>query len=261
MTQAFETTRIDLLVRRLRRYARAALGDRERADDCVVAALEAVLEATPPRPEARGLYGALYGELRRAAAGARPTGDRDGADGLARRVHELDEDTKHALLLRRLEGLDPGEAAAVMGLGEDEVERLLDEGLASLRCASHAAVLIIEDNAIVARHIEQVVAALGHDVTAVARTADEAVAAARRRRPDLVLADVELDGPLSGIDAIEAIRGDARLPAIFVTGFPERVARDELRTPDSLVSKPFDEGLLRAAMARALRAQDRPDAG
>jgi CheY-like chemotaxis protein len=163
----------------------------------------------------------------------------------------------HALLLRRLEGLEADEVGAVMGLAPSEVDRLVSEALAALRVRLPAKVLIIEDDSVVAEHIAAVPTGVGHAVTAIAASVDEALASARWRRPDVVFADVELGGDAGGIDAVAAIREAGPVRTVYVTGYPERVrARGEDAAAACLVTKPFDEARLRAAMAAALRAAE-----
>lgn len=250
MTEAAAATRMEALVGALRRYARAAVGDAERADRCVSAALERALETRLPVEPTVALYGAVYEELRRAAPVENDA--HSPAEHLARKVRQLEPTARHALLLCRLEGLDAATVAAVMATSPAAVTRRVEAAVAALREGLHAAVLIIEDNDALAAQFAGVVAGLGHHVTAVARTAEEAIAAARDRRPDVVLADLDLGGDDGGLAALEAIRADDSPPTIFVSGAPERVARRALRRPDSVLRKPCDQRVLASAFARAL---------
>jgi CheY-like chemotaxis protein len=254
MTHDADPTRLQHLVAALRRYARAAVGEAGRADACVAAALERYLEAPVPGDARLALYRAVYAELRRTAPAAdeAPAPRTGTGQHLAARVRRLEPEARHALLLRRLEGFDTATVAAVMALDGAAVERRVRDGLRALREPAHAAVLILEDDARLARELSRVVVGLGHDVTAVARTAEEAVAAARERRPDVVLAELELGGGRDGLAAIEAIRADDSMPAIFVTGTPERVSGRVLRRPDCLLRKPVADHVLATAVDRAL---------
>lgn len=244
----------DAIVAALRRYARASIGERVRADACVERALKAVLRTKQRECLATALYGALYRELIGEPAAPPRRGEIAEEERLAERVRALEPPAKHALLLRRLEQLEPAEIGEVMGLSEVEVEHLLHDGLARLRGQTGASILIIEDNFLIANHLSAVMADLGHAVTAIAATAEEAIAAARTRHPDIVLADVELGGTRSGIDAIAAIREREPVAAIYVTGFPERVyATGQHADPTYVVTKPFQDHVLRVAIAEALR--------
>ncbi len=79
----------------------------------------------------------------------------------------------------------------------------------------------------------------------------EAVAAVREMAPDLLLLDVQMP-ELGGFEALEALRGESRLPAvIFVTAYDQYAVRAfEVHALDYLL-KPFDRERFEAAMARA----------
>src|SRR5215510_3513844 len=72
--------------------------------------------------------------------------------------------------------------------------------------ATTARVLLVEDEAVIARDIESRLRSSGFAVAAVVDTGEEAVAAAGKLSPDLVLMDIRLKGRLDGIEAAGAIR-------------------------------------------------------
>ena len=76
--------------------------------------------------------------------------------------------------------------------------------------------LIIEDDALVAMAIEEILRDCGFTSFHLAVSLDEAVAAARERCPSLITADVELR-PGSGVDAVQTICSDSPIPVIFIT--------------------------------------------
>ncbi len=61
-------------------------------------------------------------------------------------------------------------------------------------------IIVVEDQALVARGLKLTLPRLGHEVCQVARTAAEAVAAVERHRPDLLTCDVDLGRGGSGVD-------------------------------------------------------------
>ena len=71
-------------------------------------------------------------------------------------------------------------------------------------------VLIIEDEPIISLDLQSIVREMGHTVAAIATTRDEAVRAARRTEPGLVLADIKLADGSSGIDAVRQILSEVR---------------------------------------------------
>ncbi|NBB69154.1 MAG: response regulator [Alphaproteobacteria bacterium] len=256
MADLLDRSSLDALVPRLRRYARAATGDPAQADACTERALATVLTVSPPQQCTRTtFYRALYRALREEAPRGSPPAPITEAELVADSVRALAPASRHALLLERLEGLGADEIAAVTDLSTAEVARCVDAAMAELRHRLLGSVLIVEDNFLVAEHLAGVMETLGHNVTAVAATAEEAIAAAERRPPDVVLADVELGGAESGIDAIAAIRAREHVPAVYVTAFPERVMAADQAEPTLVVTKPFDERRLKVAMAAALRPE------
>ncbi len=112
-------------------------------------------------------------------------------------------------------------------------------------------VLIIEDEPLIVLDLRSILAEMGCAVCAVAGTAEEAVEAASRHAPDLILADIRLPGPQDGIDAVKAIQADHAVPVLFVTGnWRELRARG---LPDAMaIGKPFLPSVLRQAIATAI---------
>lgn len=87
----------------------------------------------------------------------------------------------------------------------------------------------IEDEPLIAMGIENILREEGYASFAYAGSADDAVAEAQNRCPDLITSDVALK-PGNGIDAVEQIRSVATMPMIFVTSRPTEV---EERLPDT----------------------------
>lgn len=80
-----------------------------------------------------------------------------------------------------------------------------------------AKVLIVEDDVIVALDLQGMVTRLGYDVVAIVDTGQTAISAAQRFRPDIILLDLILIGPLDGIDAAREIHKTLDIPIIFCT--------------------------------------------
>ena len=108
-------------------------------------------------------------------------------------------------------------------------------------------VLIIEDEPLIVLDLKAILGELGCEVAAVAGTAEEALDAAGRERPDLILADIRLPGPMDGIDAVKAIQARSPTPVLFVTGnWRELRARG---LPDAMaIGKPYLPSVLRQAI-------------
>lgn len=107
--------------------------------------------------------------------------------------------------------------------------------------------LIIEDEAVIAFHIADVVETVGAKTIAFAQTELEAVSAAMERKPDIIVSDVKLLTG-TGPDAVASIRARfGRVPVIFVTGNPEIVADFDY---DELLEKPIEVDHLRSSVRR-----------
>ena len=110
--------------------------------------------------------------------GEEPNGSIDGNEGIAHaRLSRITPLSRQALLLTSLEGFSNEDVAYLIDATPDDVESLVAEALAEIERQTHADVLIIEDEPIIAMDIETIVRDLGHNVTGVAVTRDEAVAA------------------------------------------------------------------------------------
>ncbi len=117
-----------------------------------------------------------------------------------------------------------------------------------------ARILVVEDEAIIARDIRQQLIELGYDPVGHATRGEEAVALAGQLRPDLVLMDITLAGSMDGIVAAHAIRDQFALPVVFLTAFAEEktLERAKLSEPFGYVVKPFSERELRTTLSIAL---------
>jgi CheY-like chemotaxis protein len=112
-------------------------------------------------------------------------------------------------------------------------------------------VLVIEDDALIAMLLSELLAGMGHDVCATAATEAEAVSAATRCRPDLMIVDAGL-GRGSGVAAVEKILRAGPVSHVFISGDAGSV---RTRHPDAVVvRKPFREAELARAIDTALSA-------
>jgi len=244
----------------LRRYARALTGSQSHGDNFVRATLQAIVAAPDDFPagiDSRlGLYKTFHAIWSSASIEDDPGGLAEGGDdaaGIARaRLSRVTPLSRQALLLTAMEGFTPEDAGHLIGAGPDEVDRLVAEALDEIERQTRAEVLIIEDEPIIAMDIETIVRDLGHSVTGVAVTRDEAVAQALAHRPGLVLADIQLADDSSGIDAVKDILAEFSVPVVFITAFPERLLTGERPEPTFLITKPFQRSTVKAAIAQAL---------
>ena len=243
----------------LRRYARALTGTQAHGDAFVRAALETIVAKPDEFPRdvdpRLGLYKTFHAiwSTANVEEGEDPSQDYSGAEGIAQaRLSRITPLSRQALLLTSLEGFSSDDAAYLIAASPEDVDSLVAEALGEIERQTLADVLIIEDEPIIAMDIETIVRDLGHNVTGVAVTRDEAVAQARQHPPGLVLADIQLADDSSGIDAVKDILHEFKVPVIFITAFPERLLTGERPEPTFLITKPFQRSTVKAQIAQAL---------
>ena len=112
-------------------------------------------------------------------------------------------------------------------------------------------VLVAENDTIVGMLLGELLREMGHDVCAIEATEADAVAAAIRCRPDLMIIDVRL-GDGSGISAVEEILRAGPVPYMFVSGDISSVRT--LRPGTVIIQKPYREPDLANAIQRAIGA-------
>lgn len=227
----------------LRRFARSLTGTQKSGDAYVRLLLEAAQSdrdlVTQMASGRVGLYGAFC-KLQRSGSVA--------AIGEIKTVPLQ----RQALLLTTMEDFSIADAGEILGVSAAEVETLVEEALAVIDGEGAARVLIIEDEPLISMQLESLVEDLGHEVCGMAATRDQAVALAEAQAPTLVLADIQLADGSSGIDAVDDILGSANVPVVFITAYPERLLTGERSEPAFLVTKPFHEATVRAAISQAL---------
>ena len=239
----------------LRRYARTLTGSQASGDAFAAAALEAiladrsVLDGTDIKT---GLFRVLYGIW--ASAGAPVEEGESGARAKAQKhLAKLTNNSREALLLYTIEGSSYGSIATIIGVDATEAETLVGIARQEMADSVTGSVMIIEDEAIIAMDIESIVADMGHRVTGIARTRDEAVALGRADAPDLILADIQLADNSSGIDAVNDLLAElGQRPVIFITAFPERLLTGDKPEPAFLISKPYTEDQVISAVSQAM---------
>ena len=115
-------------------------------------------------------------------------------------------------------------------------------------------ILVVEDERLVAKHIENMVRGLGYDVAGVAATGEDAVRIALGTMPDLVLMDIMLRGDMDGIAASEQIWDKAAIPVVYLTAYADEATleRAKVTDPFGYLLKPFEERELFTAIEMAL---------
>jgi DNA-directed RNA polymerase specialized sigma24 family protein/CheY-like chemotaxis protein len=240
----------------LRRFARALSGSQESGDAYVVALLEALVENPSIFPTNLDPKVALYQIFLKiwnsVDANAFPNFRFERSDSL-RGLQTLTPKPRQAFLLLSVEGFDAEAIAQILETDAGEVAALIsaaDHEIANqLRPAD---ILIIEDEPLTAEHLEELVKSLGHTVTGVARTHEDAMKLAHEKKPGLILSDIQLADGSSGVEAVNEILGEFEAPVIFITGHPEMLLTGAKPEPTFLIAKPFNAETVKAVIGQAL---------
>jgi CheY-like chemotaxis protein len=239
----------------LRLFARVLTGAQERGDAYVVAMLESLIadgelfrRDLPTRTAMYRAFLQVWGALP-INHDVEPAGDLSVAE---RRLETLTPLPRQAFLLAALEEFPVSEIATILGVDERRARALVDEAGREIAAQIAARVLIIEDEPLIGMDLEAIVSEIGHEVVGIAATRTEAIALARKTRPGMVLADVQLADGSSGIDAVNDILAETDVPVIFITAYPERLLTGKRAEPTFLITKPFRPEMVKAVMSQAL---------
>ncbi len=241
----------------LRRYARALTGSQASGDAFVREMLEAVLADEALMASLAGgrvpLYRA-FSKVWASASGPEATGTAasEHEAGAQARLGVITPPARQALLLTTLEDFTTAEAAAILDRSPQDVAEMVAQAIADIEREQTTSVLIIEDEPLIAMQLEDLVTGLGHTVSGTAATRTQARAAVSEAMPGLVLADIQLADGSSGLDAVDDILSAGSMPVIFITAYPERLLTGDRPEPTYLVTKPFQEATVRAAISQAL---------
>jgi CheY-like chemotaxis protein len=120
---------------------------------------------------------------------------------------------------------------------------------------SDHAILLVEDDDIIAKVTEWRLNNLGYRVCGRAVTGAEAMEMVVKNKPDLVLMDINLKGEIDGIETAGMIKKGFNIPVIYVTSHSDGPSLDRAREtkPDGFIVKPFDDNDLRVAIGLVLK--------
>jgi len=116
-------------------------------------------------------------------------------------------------------------------------------------------ILIVEDERIIAEVIAKMVNKMGYSVIGIENKGKNAVRTALKKRPDLILMDIELKDELDGIEAAKIIKSKIDVPVIYITAFmnSNRKRKAKLTKPCEYIIKPFDNTELEKCIKKILK--------
>jgi len=117
-----------------------------------------------------------------------------------------------------------------------------------------ARILIVEDNAILAAHLEEKLIQLGYQVIGLTATGVSAIKSAVEQIPDAILMDIRLRGEMTGIQAAEEIRKQVNIPIVYLTAYTDEMLLQQakLTSAYAYLAKPVRDHELRASLEMAL---------
>jgi CheY-like chemotaxis protein len=122
------------------------------------------------------------------------------------------------------------------------------------RARSTVRILVVEDEAIIARDIQNILSRFGYQVSGMASSGEESIRKARDLNPDLVLMDVRLKGPMDGIEAAHRIYDGLHIPVVYLTAFGEEKILEDAQPINGFmrIVKPFEENDIQCVIQKIL---------
>lgn len=108
---------------------------------------------------------------------------------------------------------------------------------------------IVEDESIIAEDVRYTLTKLGYQFLGRVANGADAIEQARALKPDIILMDVRLRGPMTGFEAAEAILNERRVAVVFLSAFSPK---SPLQPGCAFVPKPFSREQLRQGIERAI---------
>ena len=117
-----------------------------------------------------------------------------------------------------------------------------------------AKILIVEDESIVAFDLKRMLLNLNYDVLDIVSSGEKAIKQAAADKPDLIIMDVMLNGPITGVEAAARIKGIMNVPIIYLTAYAdtETLKSAKVTEPYGYILKPFEEKVLLSTIEMAI---------
>ncbi len=104
-------------------------------------------------------------------------------------------------------------------------------------------IMIVEDELIFAEDLKTIFQDPPYKVSSIQMRANDALAEIARKKPDLILIDIKLQGKMDGIELSEKVRQKYAIPVIFITAFsnPLIIEKSMATKPICYLIKPISE--------------------
>jgi CheY-like chemotaxis protein len=110
-------------------------------------------------------------------------------------------------------------------------------------------ILIVEDDQVIASYMREVLIEAGYSVVGTAGSGNEALVLVAQQLPQLALVDIQLAGPMDGIELACLMRTGFNLPVIFLSGVigPDTIRRGGAAQLPSQIFNAIELALARIA--------------
>ncbi len=115
-------------------------------------------------------------------------------------------------------------------------------------------ILIVEDEYIIAGHIQMSLEKMGYLTCALVSSGEQAIREAEKEKPDLVMMDIMLKGKIDGIKAANHIKNHLNIPVVYLTAYADEeiLKRAKVTEPFGFLVKPFQYKELYSTIEMAL---------
>jgi DNA-binding LytR/AlgR family response regulator len=122
-------------------------------------------------------------------------------------------------------------------------------------------IVVVEDNAVVAEDLSQILSGYGYNVVAVEDNGHDALNSINAHDPDMALLDIHLKGDITGIEVAQIINEKYAMPFIYLSAYSDDTtfSAAKLTKPHAYIVKPFNEKELKMAIELALFTYTRKD--
>jgi DNA-binding LytR/AlgR family response regulator len=120
-------------------------------------------------------------------------------------------------------------------------------------------VFIVEDESIVARDLAGCLSSYNYEVLGISNNGPEAIEKITELKPDIVLMDIMIKGPMTGIDVANQIRETLNIPVIFLTAYADEstLNKAKISEPYGYILKPFKEAEVHSTIKMAVHKHKR----
>ena len=120
---------------------------------------------------------------------------------------------------------------------------------------SKARILIVEDDSSTVLLLTARLTALGYVVCGVANNGPAALELAHQHQPELVLMDIQIDGPFDGIETAKRLAELVDVPVVFLSMSADRPTLGRLKDamPYGYLRKPYEQDELEATIEVAIK--------